>query len=276
MIVLVDVGHAFHKSFSVFKKMKSDFNLSLQEDRKMLFKKVSIDLNYCISDVIGLENFALCFDSRSWRKDFYKDYKSNRTEKEDGLSESIEEFYQLTKNFGINSFKSDGLESDDLIALMKQQYSDSSKLILSADADMHQLIDKKTSVFTNNSKNRVIYCHPGDFRQYFMSIKYKKEEKLAKYELIEKIVLGCSSDNIPKLLEKGLGGKYVEMIFSNNQEKPINDFHKFFGIGRGVNEKNFLMNKKLVHLSSEEIPQELRPKNLTLKETDVKILKNFL
>ena len=101
---------------------------------------------------IGIEpedKVIIACDSRSWRKDFSKEYKANREEarerypinwkeewkKFDWLLEQLD----LATDFSI--IKEYGLEADDIMAVGSRVFKDNEVILVSSDSDLEQLQD---------------------------------------------------------------------------------------------------------------------------------------
>lgn len=94
------------------------------------------------------ENIYICLDDRSWRKDAYKGYKAHRAagrEKSEidfsGFYKCIDlllEFFALTK---INTIKASTAEADDILYVLSEEFSKSSKVIVvTSDKDLKQIL----------------------------------------------------------------------------------------------------------------------------------------
>ena len=146
------------------------------------------------------ENLFVVLDSVSWRKEFIEQfYQDNKEIKEhvykagrnkiykDFIYETINKLKELTEEIGYNVYQKEGLEADDIIALLIKNNKDKINIIASNDHDFYQL-QKQENVKQYNpmeklSEKRVIDLTP----------------KEAERELLLKIVLGDSSDNIPSI-----------------------------------------------------------------------------
>lgn len=106
----------------------------------------------------GSEHCVACFDSRSWRKDVYADYKGDRNkdnspikiEEREVINEVLAhlEEYLVTRT-NVTVLSRDGIEADDFIARWVQLHDDPmfTHVIVSADKDFMQLIRPNVELF---------------------------------------------------------------------------------------------------------------------------------
>lgn len=106
------------------------------------------------ADLVLYRDVALCFDSRSFRKDRCESYKSSR-KPNNVINAQLDLLFELLPKAGIACFKKDGLEADDLIynIIEKNKNNFSRKDILGTDYDLtHNIVDSSTefvSISTN-------------------------------------------------------------------------------------------------------------------------------
>ena len=104
-----------------------------------------------VYEKFGAEHCVACFDSRSWRKDVYPEYKGDRNtdtspiklEEREIIKQvliNLQEF--LIKRTNVTVLCHDGLEADDFVARLVQLHDDQEfeHVIVSADKDFIQLI----------------------------------------------------------------------------------------------------------------------------------------
>lgn len=128
---------------------------------------------------------------QNFRKDLVK-YKENRKRVNlDELFECIEIIIELTNTIGIKTIYPWNLEADDVIAYLAKNLN-GSKIIVSSDKDLLQLIDDNVSIY-NTTKNNII--NKENFRS-FTGI------ELPNF-LLYKCILGDKSDNISGLPKYG-------------------------------------------------------------------------
>ena len=162
------------------------------------------DADHCI--------FAL--EGKSWRKDFYPQYKANRAVKQmDRSSEEIEEgkYFMDAANDFMNFIKehtnctvlrNSNVEADDFIARFIQILGtdpENSFVIVSSDSDFVQLLAPNVDIY--DGVNKKIYKAEGMFDDKFKPLFDKKGKPLDKvnpeFFLFEKCVRGDSTDNVP-------------------------------------------------------------------------------
>ena len=94
----------------------------------------------------SMTHLAVIFDPpyRTWRKDFYPEYKANREEKDD-ISTQIELTYGLVNAWGIYTGAFRPLEADDVIGILARRAAadDWDVRIVTKDKDYMQLVDDR-------------------------------------------------------------------------------------------------------------------------------------
>jgi DNA polymerase-1 len=163
-----------------------------------------------------------CFDSSSWRKYTDANYKSDRSSKEQGFYDVINDLYDLMVQNGFNAVKGTFAESDDCIAVLCEVFPETDKIIISADEDMHQLINENTVVWNNNLKKPIVFLSSEQNQKVYLNVNYEKKVVDPKLSLFKKVMLGCSGDNISPLIEKrGVGEKTIEKLYHPKMEIDI-------------------------------------------------------
>jgi DNA polymerase-1 len=140
---------------------------------------------------------ACLFDSRkSFRKEAYKEYKANRIEMPEDLVKQVDYITLISNLLGFQTFKLDGYEADDLIALISEKFSKSNKTIciVTSDKDLKQLLSPNVCIY-DAQKDIVI-------TQEIFENEYRIKSEEFKYILA---LMGDASDNIPGI--KGIGKK---------------------------------------------------------------------
>ncbi|MHB1664478.1 MAG: DNA polymerase [bacterium] len=140
---------------------------------------------------------ACLFDSRkSFRKEAYKEYKANRIEMPEDLVKQVDYITLISNLLGFKTFKLEGYEADDLIALISEKFSKSSKTIciVTSDKDLKQLLSPNVCIY-DAQKDIVI-------TQEIFENEYGIKSEEFKYILA---LMGDASDNIPGI--KGIGEK---------------------------------------------------------------------
>ena len=94
----------------------------------------------------GCEHAVVCFDSHSWRKEYYPEYKGDRDHKGDKKYEAVlkvlKDFRDFLENCtNVTVLEESGIEADDFVARWTQIHDDPQfeHVIISADGDFKQL-----------------------------------------------------------------------------------------------------------------------------------------
>jgi 5'-3' exonuclease len=170
--------------------------------------------------------FVFAWDSKlSKRRELYPGYRvhdlKEMSEQEKEWHNNSYKQFSLIKNFVLpscnfhNSFKQRGYEADDIIAFVTKEIKDK-KIIVSADEDLHQLLNYDTIIFNIRKK-----------------IEYTREDFIEEYKIEPnnwvdvKAIGGCTSDKVPGC--KGVGEKTAlkflrNEIKSSKTKKQINDY----------------------------------------------------
>lgn len=121
----------------------------------------------------GGDHLVLCAEGKSWRYDFYPQYKAKRRLLRETLSpkerEEQEVFYDVLKDFidfmaentRCTVLQTQGAEADDLIARFIQLHPNDEHMILSGDSDMVQLVAPNVTLYNGVTNNLV--THEGVF-----------------------------------------------------------------------------------------------------------------
>jgi 5'-3' exonuclease len=179
----IKLGMAFHITFNSIKKAWNDF-----EGKHVVF----------------------CLEGRSWRKDFYKPYKANRTEARAALTEKEQEedklFWEafdefknfITEKTNVTVLQHPNLEADDLIAGFIQAHPLEQHVIISTDSDFHQLLASNVKQY--NGVADETHTIDGIFDKKGKPVCDKKTGEPKKVHpewiLFEKCMRGDTSDNV--------------------------------------------------------------------------------
>jgi len=228
------------------------------------------------------DHAIFCFDSRSWRKDVYPQYKANRKtakqkmsvkeqQADDELREKINEFREfISKHTNASVLMADPLEADDLIAAWIREHPDDEHIIVSNDSDFVQLISDNVNIY--NGKHFLTKEGAFDDRGRLdpkakVGKNYINENHDYRYELFLKCIRGDTSDNIfsayPGVREKssknkvGIYDAYVDMSkkgfnWNNFMNATWRDHN---GNIRTVKDE-YEINKQLIDL--ERVPDDIK------------------
>ena len=177
-------------------------------------------------------HLVIAFDHarKTFRNEIYPEYKMQRKSTPEELISQFPLIKQMLSEMNIKTIEESGIQADDIIGSISKS-CDCTKIILSGDRDLLQLIDDNTSVWL--TKKGVSEVDKVD------KDKIKEEFEITPEQVIElKALMGDTSDNIPGvsgvgektakalILEYGsLDNVYknIESIRPKLQEKLIND-----------------------------------------------------
>jgi len=216
--ILVDTANTFFRARHV---INGDADIKLG----MAFHITLNSIKKAWQDFEGT-HVVFFLEGRSWRKDFYKPYKAQRTaaraahtereaEEERVFWEAFDTFKDfVTEKTNCTVLQHPRLEADDLIAGWIQSHPDANHVIISTDTDFVQLIAPNVKQY--NGVTETTITHEGYFDKKGLPVIDKKtqEAKVApdpQWLLFEKCMRGDTSDNVfsayPGVREKGTKNK---------------------------------------------------------------------
>lgn len=236
MNILIDGNYAYHKAFSVFstyyKGQDLEEVMSDPEKQQVLIRKCIIDICSAIRRFNNVERVAVVIDSHSWRYNFYDDYKYALTRVRDPYYKHfltvLDMFEALLRKKGLIVSRVIGAEGDDLLYVWALYFGyclDEELVIITGDSDIRQIMTKNVALFNNNSKNLKMYCTPE--REVFWNEYLETDVQVIATKpfevLLYKVIMGDTSDNIPKL-KSGFGPKAFEKFidFISPYDEPKN------------------------------------------------------
>lgn len=150
-----------------------------------------------VFDMFQPGHAVVVWDSKgkSFRHDLLPEYKATRMAPPSDLHLQKEYIMKFLDLIGVCQIGQVGYEGDDLIAALAKRWHDHQVVIVCADKDMYQLLDKERVVVFDPFKGRMIDCHEFEKEWGFGS------EKVPFYFAL----LGDASDNIPGV--DGIGEK---------------------------------------------------------------------
>lgn len=221
MNILFDGNYLFHRNFSIFSnyyKEPMEEVLEDKEKQQVLIRKCVTDLCYTVRKFKDIKRVAFVIDSSSWRYTLYDDYKYALTRVREPFYKYfllvLDMFEELLRKRGLIVSRVKGAEGDDLLYVWSLYFGyclDEELVIITGDSDIRQIINKNVSLFNNNSKNLKLYCIPekeifwNDYLETDVQVVPTKSFEV----LLYKVIMGDTSDNIPKL-KSGFGQKAFE------------------------------------------------------------------
>lgn len=227
MNILFDGNFLFHKTFHVFSTYHRGKDMAeVMQDKKnqqVLIRKCVTDMCVAINRFDDVERVAFVFDSTSWRYSVFDDYKYSLTRVKEPyykyFLQVLNEFEELLRKKGVIVSRVKGAEGDDLIYLWSIYFSyilDEDLVVITGDSDMRQIMNHRVSLFNNNSKNLTMYCVPEKevFWNEYLNTDIRVISVIPFEVLLYKVIMGDTSDNIPKL-KKGFGQKAFEKFIAH-------------------------------------------------------------
>ena len=163
--------------------------------------------------------FAVVFDTSepTFRHELYEDYKSNREEMPQDMSDQLPRIHELLKALDIPIVVKDGYEADDIIGTLAKQavHEHLKTVIVSGDKDLLQLVDDDIVVLDPG--------RGGTKPQWLDSQGVQEKMGVLPEQIKDYLALtGDTSDNIPGI--KGIGPKTaVKLLKQYDSLKDILD-----------------------------------------------------
>lgn len=146
------------------------------------------------------------WDGKSWRKEYYAEYKEKR-QQTTKQQESRQEYYDQAKDIwkaltllGVTQCLASNMEADDLAEIYSRKWIGDKVTLISGDKDWIQLVDYRTE-WIDPIRDRI--C---DYRNFFEFTGFYNSEQFVE----AKCILG-DKDEVPGI--KGIGPKTLETIY---------------------------------------------------------------
>lgn len=170
--------------------------------------------------LVGMNDFAVMFDSSSFRKGLMPGYKSGRTGSHE-VSSQLETLYGLLMRANIPCYKQKGYEADDLIFTAVEKSRDYNSIVVhSADYDITHNVDEIVSFeAVNGNVNNV------NLGNFMYSV--KKGVKILPGTISPyKVFTGDTSDNIPTFFsETGIKGSVLYQRFCDYLQENVKPYN---------------------------------------------------
>lgn len=162
-MAIVDVSNICHRALHVIRNFET-FDDRLGQTITIVFQSLRK-----VYERFGAKHCVMCFDSSSWRKDVYPEYKANRnrqerTEEDQQQHEIVvrvlKDLHYFFTNFtNVTVLESRGIEADDFIARWTEVHDDPvfKHIIISADSDFKQLVRGNVELY--NPISNTLYAN---------------------------------------------------------------------------------------------------------------------
>jgi DNA polymerase-1 len=152
-LLLVDGSSYLYRAFHAMPDLRSPTGLptgAIQGVLNMLRrlqKDYPADYSACVFDAKG----------KTFRDDWYPDYKANRPSMPDDLRAQIEPLHEAVAAYGWNILMIDGVEADDVIGTLAQQatHAGARCIVSTGDKDLTQLVNSQVQLI-NTMSNEVL------------------------------------------------------------------------------------------------------------------------
>jgi DNA polymerase-1 len=152
------------------------------------------------------ERCVVIFDAarENFRHQIYDAYKANRDQMPDSLKPQIPYFAKISEAIGLQTYKLEGYEADDLIGTLAQSLNaiGGNVIIVTGDKDLAQLVNSRTVIF--DPMKDAWFDEAAVFEKY----------GVAANQFVDYLaLLGDASDNIPGV--KGIGPKSAAALLQH-------------------------------------------------------------
>lgn len=210
-----------------------------------------------------LTHIGVIFDAKgkTFRNDWYPDYKAHRPPTPKDLSSQFEPLQALLEAMGLPILTISGVEADDVIGTLALQAREANMkvLISTGDKDMAQLVNANISLINTMTD------------QYLDEAGVKTKFGVMPHQIIDYLTLiGDTSDNIPGVTKCGpkTAVKWLETY--ETLDEIIRHADQFPGkVGEYLRESlaHLPLSKRLITIKT-DVPLPLSPSELVLKPTD--------
>ncbi|BAP39623.1 5'-3' exonuclease [Metamycoplasma canadense] len=272
-ILIIDGTYLAYRSFFAMNtKVYLTNNEGKQTNTTYLFLKTILNLFASYKPT----HIFIAFDSKekTFRHKMYNEYKSGRIKMPDEFYEQINLTRTILSYLKIENIDKVGFEADDLIAKICKTHENEEKIIFSADQDLNQLIDKKTSIIKKH-KNEIILLTKNNFKEIY---------DFEPYQVIDyKAIVGDSSDNFFGV--KGIGPKTACKLLSEYKNLE-NIYNNLINIKETIAKKfieykeNAFRDQKIARLVTDFELNNIELENLDINnikvdDETIKILDNY-
>jgi DNA polymerase-1 len=212
---------------------------------------------------------VMVFDAKgkTFRSDYYKDYKANRPPMPNELRSQISDIKELTKLFKLHSEEVVGVEADDVIATLAKSFGSKHKVLISSpDKDLAQLVTDK--VIQHNSMSD----------DFFDEARVLEKFGVMPNQINELLALvGDKADNIPGITKVGpkTAAKWLNEFGSINS--LIDSIDQIKGVvGENLrNEQEYIKRNLFLVSLKEDLDLKLSIQDVSMPEANNSELINF-
>jgi len=241
-LTIIDTFGFFFRSFYALPPLKRDDGFPTGLLTGFLNFVYSIGKDYQSDYIV----FALDSKGKSFRNDFYPEYKANRSEAPEDLKKQLPIAINWIEKMGFATLSKVGFEADDIIASVAHMVAcdEVDVRVVSHDKDLYQLIGDNVYLFDPMKKVKIDskFC-------------FEKYGVLPHQFTDFQSIVGDTSDNVPGV--KGIGVKGASKLLENF--KTLDMIYENINIVAPPRSKNLLLeykddayvSKKLVSLSKD-------------------------
>lgn len=158
--ILLDLNNLLHRAKHV--SQHGDADLKIGMSMMIVFNSISK-----MWKKFKANHLVVCLDGKSWRREVYTQYKSQRrvqqatrSEREKEEDELFNEAFQdlikfLTEKTNCTVLRSQGLEADDFIARWIKIHPNDKHIVISSDSDFYQLLSDNVEIYNGVTNLRI-------------------------------------------------------------------------------------------------------------------------
>lgn len=253
-VLVLDWSNLLYRSLFINQIFHKNISYNDKEDVNSFIRKFSTDILYVLK-IFNPQNVIIATDAKNpWRKDILADaeigYKGNRSHDDSFNWENIfaatNELLKIFEKFGVNVANVERAEADDIIAMCKEtvfeKFPNYNMIIVSADADVQQLIDFKpdthqfciayNTIAKGNGGARHLYA-PKGFIEWINAPEQNDIFFSNTIDSAKTYIKGILSSNANiKLVEENGNDIVLKKIFCGDDGDSVPAFYEWFDNGK--------------------------------------------
>lgn len=272
-MIIVDTNWIINKSYYVFKSNSNSFDLNKSESWLPVVRKVFIDISSLLRTLKLSKGDEVWFSfdngRSSYRQQLLSTYKESRDDKDELFRPLVLEIESLLRLKGENTMLIKNVESDDLIYLLSdiRKSLNTLTIIVSGDQDLQQLVNQNTIIVKPFNGILNIFTSNG-FVPPIFSNEQQVEQVDPKLILFKKILLGDVSDDIPRIIRKGIGPKTLEKFYIKNNSLDLFEIIQLF-----LEENRYIIDEYL--FERQNLLINLQFSKRVLNDSNIRIFESF-
>ena len=223
--IVIDLSIFIYANYYIVKKFADV--IDVEKFCKKLDSQIKNEIHK-ISRFYPIKDIVLCVDSDSFRHNITNTYKGTREFNQEisDLKKSV--VNEFTHIYDYSILKIDQLEADDLLFLYSRKHKNT--IIVSNDNDCKLMLNQDTLFYKYQTN------------QWFTYV-----EEYSKFDKAEKVLFGCSGDNIERIAPKGKGHKWLKKILNTHVDRNLSYIYHQICSEYSISAEDLLRNIELTN-----------------------------